>query len=177
MRISDTREICDFISIHAAEFDHVNVTTSSQKLLQFSRLGVLEGTVQHVFHTLEVCVLQKMQDFGPQEISNTLHIIAKKHKKTSILQQLERRAETISREFDSQSLPNTLWVYVTMGTKPGEQIMGQLERRAEVISGNFISQNVANTLWAYVTMGINPGDRLMGQLERRTEEVSGEFNS
>ena len=58
--------------------------------------------------------------------------------------QLERRAESISGEFNSQSVANTLWEYVTMGTKPGERMMGQLERWSETISGEFNSQDVAN---------------------------------
>jgi hypothetical protein len=62
--------------------------------------------------------------------------------------QLERRAEAISGEFNSQDIANTLWAFATTGTKPGERLMGQLERRAEAISGEFNSQEVANTLWA-----------------------------
>jgi hypothetical protein len=62
--------------------------------------------------------------------------------------QLERRAEAISGEFNSQHVANTLWAYATMGRKPGEGMMGQLERRAEAISGEFNSQEVANTLWS-----------------------------
>jgi hypothetical protein len=62
--------------------------------------------------------------------------------------QLERRAEAISGEFNSQAVANKLWAFATMGTKPGEQMMGQLERRAEAISGEFKPQDIANTLWA-----------------------------
>jgi hypothetical protein len=91
--------------------------------------------------------------------------------------QLERRAEAISGEFNSQDISNTLWAFATMGAKPGESVMGQLERRAEVISGEFTPQDIANTLWAFATMGTKPGERVMGQLERRVEAISGEFNS
>jgi hypothetical protein len=96
-----------------------------------------------------------------------------------LLLALERRAEVISREFKSQAhdVANTLWLFATTGTKPGERMMGQLERRAETISGKFNSQSAANTLWAFATMGTKPGERMMGQLERRTEAISGEFNS
>jgi hypothetical protein len=65
------------------------------------------------------------------------------------LPELERRAEAISGEFNSQNVANTLWAFATMGTKPGKRMMGQLERRAETISGEFNSQEVANTLWAF----------------------------
>ncbi len=57
----------------------------------------------------------------------------------------KQRAETISGEFNSQDVANTLWAFATMGRKPGEWMMGQLERRAEAISGEFNSQDVANT--------------------------------
>jgi hypothetical protein len=50
-----------------------------------------------------------------------------------LLLALERRAEAISGEFNSQAVGNTLWAFATMGTKPGERMMGQLERRAEAI--------------------------------------------
>jgi hypothetical protein len=91
-----------------------------------------------------------MQDFGSQQIANTLHIMAKQRYKTtgSLLLVMERRSEAISGEFNSQDIPYTLWAFATMGTRPGEQMMGQLERRAEAISGKFYSQNVANTLWS-----------------------------
>jgi hypothetical protein len=60
--------------------------------------------------------------------------------------QLERRAEAISGQFNSQDVSNTLWAYATVGTKAGERMMGQLERWTEVISGAFNSQSVENTL-------------------------------
>ena len=47
-----------------------------------------------------------------------------------------------------QNVSNTLWVFTTMGTKPGERMMGHLERRVEAISGKFNSQDVPDTLWA-----------------------------
>ena len=70
-----------------------------------------------------------------------------------------------------------MWVFATMGTKPGKQMMGQLERRAEATSREFNSQAIANTLWAFATTGTKPGKRMMGRLEQRAEAMSGEFNS
>jgi hypothetical protein len=34
MRIHDTRELCDFVSTHAAEFNHVNVATAFRQVLK-----------------------------------------------------------------------------------------------------------------------------------------------
>ena len=67
--ISHARELCELISTHVAELNHVNIATSFRKLLQFSS-EELQGNV-------EECVLQKMLNFGSQEISNILHILAK----------------------------------------------------------------------------------------------------
>jgi hypothetical protein len=91
--------------------------------------------------------------------------------------QLERRAEAISGEFNSQNVANTLWAFARMGRKPGERMMGQLEQRAEAISGEFNSQEIASTLWAFATMGRKPRERTMELLEGRVEAISGEFNS
>ena len=103
--------------------------------------------------------MQNIHDFGSQGIANTLHSMAKQRyykPKENLLLALERQAEAISGEFNSQDVANTLWAFATMGMKPGERMMGQLERRAEAISGEFNSQAVANTLWAFATMGTKP---------------------
>jgi hypothetical protein len=42
-------------------------------------------------------------------------------------------AETISGEFNSQDVANTLWAFSTMGRKPGKRTMGQLGKRTEAI--------------------------------------------
>ena len=172
IRISDTRELCDFVSTHAAEFNHVNVATAFRQVLKKPPKALAQA-----LQTLEESALQNMQDFGAQAMANTLHIMAKQRYKATgpLLVALERRAEAISGEFNSQNVANTLWAFATMGTKPGERMMGQLERQAEAISGEFNSQDIANTLWAFATMGTKPGERMMGQLERRAEAISGEF--
>ena len=61
-----------------------------------------------------------MLDFGAQQIANTLHIIAKQRYKATgpLLLALERRAEAIAGEFNSQNVVNTLWAYATRGRKP-----------------------------------------------------------
>ena len=41
-----------------------------------------------------------------------------------VMGQLERRTETISGEFNSQTVANSVCAFATMGTKPGEQMMG-----------------------------------------------------
>jgi hypothetical protein len=62
MRISDTRELCDFMSTHSAEFNHVNVSTSFRKILQVSR-GEGDKSVQHALDTLKNSGLKKFPTF------------------------------------------------------------------------------------------------------------------
>jgi DNA-binding HxlR family transcriptional regulator len=62
MRISDTRELCDFVSTHAAEFNHVNVSTAFRQILKTPR-GIPPKSLAQAFKTLEESALQSMQDF------------------------------------------------------------------------------------------------------------------
>ncbi len=79
-----------------------------------------------------------------------------------LMELLDGQMETISGDFKSQHVSDTLWAYARMRRKPGERLMGLLEGRMETISGEFSSQNVSDTLWAYATIGRKPGERLMG---------------
>jgi hypothetical protein len=90
--------------------------------------------------------------------------------------QLERRAEAISGEFNSQDVATTLWAYATMRTKPGERMMFKLERRAEAIPGDFNLQDVVITLWAYVRLAKDP-TQISRKLMPRAQVLSGEFSA
>ena len=118
MRISDTTELCGFVSTHAAEFNHVNVATAFRQVL---KKGIPPKSLAQVLQTLEESAMQKMQDFGAKQIASTLHIMAKQRYKATgpLLLALERRGEAISAEFNSQAVANTLWAYATLGRKPG----------------------------------------------------------
>jgi hypothetical protein len=122
----------------SAEFDHINVVTALGKVLQAPRRGVPPEVVMKALKRIEESALQKMQDFGPQQTANTLHIMAKHRHKTSqaLLMALKFRVEVISGEFNSQEVANTLWAFATIGTRPGERMMGQLEERAEAWRNN-----------------------------------------
>jgi hypothetical protein len=77
MRISDTRELCDFVSAHAAAFNHVNVATAFRQVLK-TAWGIPPQALAHALQTLEESALHNIQDFGAREIaqaagsSNTL---------------------------------------------------------------------------------------------------------
>ena len=87
----------------------------------------------------KLTVKRVMEEFGPQQTSNILHVMVKKRYKTCLLPELERWSEAISGEFnsESQTVANTLWAFAKMGRKTGERMMGQLERRAKTISRKF----------------------------------------
>ena len=63
MRISDTRELCDFVSTHAAEFNHVNVSTAFRQVLKTPR-GTPPRALAQALQTLEESALQNMQNLG-----------------------------------------------------------------------------------------------------------------
>jgi hypothetical protein len=178
MRISDTRELCDFVSTHVSEFNHVNVATAFRQVLQ-KPTGMHPQSLTQALQTLEQSALQNMPDFDARGIANTLHIMAKQRYKTKgpLLLALEGRAEAVAGELSAQEVSNVLWAYATMGRMPGERMMGLLEGRSEAIAGQFSSQHVANLLWAYATMGRKPGERMMGLLEGRSEAIAGQFSS
>ena len=64
-------------------------------------------------NTLEKAAIRVMVAFQPQEIANILHIMATKKYKTCLLPELERRAEAISGEFNSQQLAKTRLIFDT----------------------------------------------------------------
>ena len=126
------QELCELMHASCTQFNHVNAATAFRRVLQMPRRGVSQDTVAKALRTLEESALQSFHDFDFQGIANTLHIMAKQRHYTPIenlLLALERRAEAISGEFNSQDVANTLWAFATMGRKPGERMMGQLEGR------------------------------------------------
>ena len=82
MRISDTGELCDFVSTHATEFNHVNLATAFRQVLKRLR-GIPPKSLARVLHALEESALQNMQEFGAREIVSTLHIMAKQRYKAT----------------------------------------------------------------------------------------------
>ena len=116
------QELCELVQASYTQFNHVNVATAFRRVLQMPRRGVSQDTVAKALRTLEESALQSIHDFGSQGIANTLHIMAKQRyyePTDNRLLALERRAEAISGEFNSQEVANTLWTFSTMGRKPG----------------------------------------------------------
>ena len=96
------------------------------------RRGVSQDTVAKTLRMLEESALQNIDDFGSQGIANTLHILAKQRNykpKENLWLALERRAEAISGEFNSQHVANKLWAFTTV--EWGENRFSNLEAVAE----------------------------------------------
>ena len=147
------RALCTLIETRVGEFNHVNVATAFRKLLplQDRRDGASRGEVEQALRSLELSALQNIEDFGSQQIANTLHAMAKSRYRLSdrsVLAALERRAEALVSTFNAQDVANTLWAYATMGREPSAGVMRGLEGRAEAVVSTFNAQEMANTLWA-----------------------------
>jgi hypothetical protein len=176
----DAGELCALIQARVAEFDHVNVATAFRRLLQTRRQGVSRAVADQALWQLEASALLTMDDFQPQEISSTLHALAKARYAPSdplLLDALERQAEAVAGTFNAQQVANTLWAYAKLGRAPGAGVMRGLEGRAEAVAGTFKAQEVANTLWAYATLGRAPGAGLRRKVEERILQLVEDFTS
>ena len=135
-KVESTPELCILMEQNAAEFDHVNVSTALRKLLQASRAGMPRGVVEHTLEALEQRALQTMEDFEPQGIANTLHIMAKKRYRpvsAALLPELEGRLRAVAGESTPQNIANTLWAFATLGERPGAGVVGALEERPRAV--------------------------------------------
>ena len=125
-----TGELCELIEAHAEEFNVVNVATAFRKLLQSRRNGVPRGVVEQALKALEAAALRSMDAFQGRELSNILHIMAKKRYRPwdpALVPKLEGQAEAGAGTFNAQDVANTLWAYATMGREPGAGVMRELE--------------------------------------------------
>jgi hypothetical protein len=105
--------------------------------------------VERALQALEAAALRTIDAFGAQEVSNTLHIMAKSRYRPwdrTLLPELEGRAEALAGTFMAQDVANTLWAYATMGRAPGAGMMRELEGRAEALAGTFNAQDGATLL-------------------------------
>ena len=139
------------IKEHAAAFNHVNVATAFLKLLHELRAGMPRGVVEHPLEALEQRALQTMDDFAPQQIANTLHMMAKKRyrpARTALIPALEGRLRVVAGESKPQNIANTLSAFATLGERPGAGVVEALEGRLRAVAGESKPQEIANTLWA-----------------------------
>jgi len=77
MRAQGASELCTLIETRVAEFNHVNVSTAFRTLLQGRRNGGPRGVVERALQALKAAALRTIDAFGAQNVSNTLHIMAK----------------------------------------------------------------------------------------------------
>ena len=67
MRIHDLRELCDFVSTHAAEFNHINVVTAFRKVLKKPK-GIPPKALTQALQTLEESALQICKILEPNTL-------------------------------------------------------------------------------------------------------------
>ncbi len=116
--VCETRDLCVLINENAAEFNQVNVAMAFRKLLQSRRDGVPSKDVEQALLELEETVLLTINVFKPQQLGNTMHVMAKAHYTPTnplVLEALEQQAESVVGTFNAQNMVNTLWAYATMG--------------------------------------------------------------
>ena len=180
MRLDTAGELCALIAASSAKFKHINVVSALRELLSAGQAGAPRGAVAAALQTLEKCALEQLEDFGPQQVAGTLHILAKKRqcpRNHDFLAQLDAQLEEVASECTPQNVANALWVYATMRRKPEEGALVALEARLESVARECTPQAVENALWAYATMGREPGGRVLGVLEARLESVARKRNS
>jgi len=164
---TDANVLCDIVASNATDFNATNVATALRKVLLLPRnlvaMKKLDETVEKALQTLEGCALRNMQEFEPQSLSNTLHIMAKtKYSNVTLLHALVRRTEETAADFNAKDVANTLWALATLSKmkvtdcKQGfsasvaqsgdrlielgdpvlERVLGLLDWRAEVTAGD-----------------------------------------
>ena len=88
------------------------MATAFRRLLQSGRDGVPQEDVERA------AALRTIDAFRAQEVSNTLHIMAKSRYRPwdrTLIPELEGRAEALAGTFKAQEVATTLWAYATMG--------------------------------------------------------------
>ena len=133
--MSEIRAFCHFIATHATELAPAGVGIAFRQVLQLAGCGtvgaVVNVTVQHALDTLAQGVMRRIEVFQPLRISVMLHSMVRNFTvcaryKTSLLSELERRAETTSEEFKALEIANSLRAFAKLEAKPGEQLMDNL---------------------------------------------------
>jgi hypothetical protein len=163
---TDANVLCDIVASNAADFNATNVATALRKVLLLPRnlvaMEKLDETVEKALQTLEGCALRNMQEFEPQSLSNTLHIMAKtKYSNVTLLHALVRRTEETAADFNAKDVAKALWALATiskmkvteckqgfssvvqsgdrlieLGDPVFERVLGLLDWRVEVTAGD-----------------------------------------
>jgi hypothetical protein len=122
----------------------------------------LDETVEKALQTLEGCALRNMQEFEPQGLSNTLHIMAKtKYSNVTLLHALVRRTEETAADFNAKDVANTLWALAT------------LSKMKVTDCKQGFSASVAQSGDRLIELGDPVLERVLGLLDWRVEVTAG----
>ena len=124
----------------------------------------------------------KRRPFGPREISNMLHALAKSGRPVcklckQLIVELESRSLALISAFNGQDIGNMLWAYATIARVPAPQLLDALQVQAAAVAQNFSAQQISNSLWAFATLHRHPTNQLLELLQSRAEDISDEFNA
>jgi len=112
MRCSTAGQLCELIATQVHSFNHVNVATAFRKLLQSGRGGVSRGAMEGALEQLEACAVEMMPAFGPQQVANMLHVMAKQRYRPSngdLLPALDARVGEVAGQCTPQNVANIWW--------------------------------------------------------------------
>ena len=192
MRARSADVLLTLIQHHHREMDPVNANAAWRKLL----LGGLQQDKRWL-EAVEVLVARALalleseergrcfnhNRFGPREISNWLHALAKSGAHDTVetsdllLAALERRALATMPAWNGQDVGNFLWAFATMARKPSPSLLAAVQLQALKTAQSFSPQLISNSLWAFATLKTQPTEHLFAELSLRAEVTFVDFNA
>ena len=186
MRLRSVEQLCVFVAYNVQEMDHVNINTAWRRLLlpqgkpERNLTAALLPLVDRAVNLLlrRALSLLRSQDihpqreargFGPREMSNMLHALAKGGRRFCSLSEalvaaFEHRSLACIQEWNGQDIGNTLWAYATLRRAPATPLLDELQDQAVERAHHFTAQQISNTLWAFATLKLSPCERLFGTI-------------
>jgi hypothetical protein len=192
MRARSADVLLTLIQDHHSEMDPVNANAAWRKLL----LGGLQQDKRWLV-AVEVLVARALalldreergrslnhNRFGPREVSNWLHALAKSGAHDTVetsellIAALERRALATMPAWNGQDVGNFLWAFATMARKPSPRLLAAVQLQALKTARSFSPQLISNSLWAFATLKTQPAEHLFAELSLRAEVTSVDFNA
>ena len=195
MRVRSMEQLCFFVAYNVQEMDPVNINTAWRRLLlphgkperniTAAALPLVDRTVNMLMRRALSLLLRgqdsqphhdasgQLRTFGPREMSNMLHALAKSGRRFCSLSEalvaaFEQRSLACIQEWNGQDIGNTLWAYATLRRAPAPPLLEALQGKAVQMARHFTAQQISNTLWAFATLKLSPCERLCGILSEKS---------
>ena len=196
LQARSVEQLCALIERSTHALDPVNVNTAFRRLLlpqgqpernaTAAALPLLDRAVRLLLRRALVLLRQgggqHSRQFGPREISNMLHALAKSGRpccrlSEALIVAFEQRCLACMPAWNGQDIGNVLWAYAVLGRAPAPPLLEALQGQAVLMARWFSAQQISNTLWAFATLKLSPRERLVSALTQRAEAIVGEFNA